>query len=289
MDHHYITIPPEVRALGEGACGAPLDAVVPAYGGFSNLTVYALVRGQPVVLKAADSPAKRADLRHEAAILPLLADRALPAPELIALAEGTNWSVLLTRALPGRNGLQMLAESPGELPRLYAALGAILARLHTGLPPPGAELLLATRVAQARAVLPGLGLDVMVHTALIDALAQPIWAAEPPRLLHGDPGLHNLLWNGSTAWLLDWEWATAGPPWFDLAWLHWTIHWRGLPESLWDAVLAVYGRLPPITLIEQRALVLGQIAMILARSHGRPAALEEWARRAAWTISQTFF
>jgi hypothetical protein len=70
-----------------------------------------------------------------------------------------------------------------------------------------------------------------------------------------------------------------------LAWLHWTMRWRGLPEDLWRDALAAYGRpAPPDDALT--ALALGQIAMILARVSGQPAARAEWLRRAVWTLTQ---
>jgi aminoglycoside phosphotransferase (APT) family kinase protein len=71
---------------------------------------------------------------------------------------------------------------------------------------------------------------------LFETLA-PTLAATPKRLLHGDPGGHNVFVDGEgiTA-ILDWEDALVGDPVFDLAW--WGTFHR--PEFL-DELLAGYG------------------------------------------------
>jgi aminoglycoside phosphotransferase (APT) family kinase protein len=115
------------------------------------------------------------------------------------------------------------------------------------------------------------------------------WPTPATCLVHGDAGLHNLLWDGSIAALLDWEWGGAGNPLLDLAWVGWTMRWRQLPGHLWPAFLAAYMSLEPPDLVitpdALRALALGQIAGILVRVAGQPAAWEEWLRRARWTLS----
>jgi aminoglycoside phosphotransferase (APT) family kinase protein len=111
-------------------------------------------------------------------------------------------------------------------------------------------------------------------------------------LVHGDAGLHNLLWDGRIAALLDWEWAGCGSPLLDLAWLHWTMRWRDLPVALWQTMLARYGDGPALACGSSpaalRALALGQIAGILARVQGQPGAWGEWLRRLRWTLALEF-
>ncbi len=285
-------LPPAVAALAEAALAAAISDLAPTVGGFSNLSRHARIGGRPCVIKAAELPAKRASLRHEAAVLGLLAGRGVPAPARLALAEDAAWTVLISEALPGRPGLAMLEGERAELPAAFAALGAILAGLHALPAPELPGLALAPRLAAARAALAGPDLDAGLRRPLAAALGHPAWQDGPPRLLHGDAGLHNLLWDGRRgcaptrgAALLDWEWAAGGPPAFDLAWLRWTIGWRGLPDELWHAALGAYGQpAPPPDALE--ALALGQIGMILARLAGQPAARAEWLRRAGWTLDR---
>ena len=277
-------LPAPVHQLVSRALGGPIADLAPTYGGFSNLTLFATVGGRRCVIKAATTPAKRADVRREAALLPLLAAQGLPSPPLLAFAEDADWSVAVTAALPGRNGLQLLADAPEALPAIYEALGAALALSHravlsASLP----QMLLAERVAEALDALGSLGLP----PALYNSLAAPIWQAQGG-LVHGDVGLHNLLWDGQRLSLLDWEWASHGPPMLDMAWLRWTISWRGLPTSLWPRFVASYAAAGGATALDPPiigALMLGQIGLILVRVADQPAAYAEWLRRLDWTLA----
>lgn len=109
----------------------------------------------------------------------------------------------------------------------------------------------------------------------------------PPRRVHGDAGLHNLLWGSRGLTLLDWELGGWGDPRLDLAWVAWTLRFRALPAPCWEALLAGYGREQAQALgldgAALKALALGQVAGLLARAAGRPA-WDEWLRRARWTV-----
>jgi aminoglycoside phosphotransferase (APT) family kinase protein len=268
--------------------GQAITDLAPTVGGYSHQTLRATLGGEPCALKLAREPQKRADVRHEGRALELIAPLGLPAPAPRALIEGDGLTVLVTRALPGDNGLKLLDHPSDSLGPVYHALGQVAARIHAApLPPPDPALLLATRLEHARDVLPGLSLDDALCDALLRALDHPAWQA-PPRLLHGDLGLHNLLWSGETLALLDWEWASWGAPVLDLAWLAWTLRWRKLPEALWGTFLAGYGAATGDVLDKQtlRQIALGQIAMILVRTRGSAGAFAEWERRAKWTLGR---
>jgi aminoglycoside phosphotransferase (APT) family kinase protein len=267
--------------------------VAPTSGGFSNLTLYLTIGGAAYVLKAADTPARRIDVRREARVLQLLAGCGLPVAECHAFAEDAGASLTVMPALPGVNGIALYGGDPAARIAAYRELGALLARVHalTGDPHADADLDLAARAAVAAAALPDLFDDPALCAALQDALQHPAWRSGD-RLVHGDAGLHNTLWDGRLSALLDWEWAGWGNPQLDLAWIAWTMRFRQVPEPEWYAFLAAYraaapsiGVLDPATL---RALALGQIAGILTRVAGRPAALAEWLRRARWSLDIPF-
>lgn len=276
-------LPLDLEALLTAHFGSPPTDVAPTFGGFSNLTVRATLAGARCVVKAATTPAKRADVAHEARLLPLLCAAGLPTPQPLALLHSPDWTVSVTAELPGRNGLQLLNEAPEALPAVFAALGRTLARVHTTTPPNDEALALTHRVAAARSALAQFDAPEAQIEPLHQALAHPIWRSGGC-LIHGDSGLHNLLWAPEDAFLLDWEWAARGPALLDLAWLRWTIAWRALPQSLWETCAAAYGAFPmPLDAPTQAALALGQIGLILARVADQPAARAEWLRRAAWT------
>jgi aminoglycoside phosphotransferase (APT) family kinase protein len=288
------SLPPPVAELLAGAFpGQPVSALAPTVGGFSNLSLLAHVGRRPCAIKAAELPAKRADLRREAGVLALLGGRRLHTPAPLAFAEGGGWSVLVTARRPGTPGLSLYARQPAELAAPLAALGGALARLHNidMQPPRGAEasgLVLATRAAELAAELVALPLPAELREPLAAALGHPAWRPAAPRLVHGDAGLHNVLWDARGLTLLDWELAGWGDPRLDLAWCAWTLRFRGLPASCWEALLAGYGheraRQLGLDGAALQALALGQVAALLARAWGRPA-WEEWLRRARWSLS----
>ncbi|HEU5102891.1 MAG TPA: phosphotransferase [Roseiflexaceae bacterium] len=281
---------PILNLLRSAFPGQPIGDVAATSGGFSNLTLAAAIGEERCVIKAATAPLKRADVRREAQALRLLHGRDLPAPALLALVEDDAWTIAVTRYVAGEHGLEVLSRAPEQLDALYHALGRLLAQVHglpmTDMPP------LAERIDHALAALPALDLDPELLAVLRAALEHPIWHSQPAVLVHSDAGLHNLLWDGQIAALLDWEWSGWGAPLIDLAWLAWTIRWRGLSPSRWCVFLSGYGAGPALAKRaspeDLRALALGQIASILARVQGQPGAWDEWQRRLHWTLPLEF-
>jgi aminoglycoside phosphotransferase (APT) family kinase protein len=271
----------------------PIGDFAATTGGFSNLTAIVTIGAQRCVIKAAATALKRTDVRREATMLRLLHASELPIPRLLALVEDDQWTIAVMRWVAGQHGLAVLERAPEQLESLYRTLGLLLANIHrTPLAAIALAPQLEDRMRQALARLPALELDSHLSAALLEGLEHPIWRAQPHGLAHGDAGLHNLLWDGRITALLDWEWAGWGTPLLDLAWLYWTIQWRGLPPALWQSLLTGYGAGPAlangVAPDELRALALGQIASILVRAHGQPAAWEEWQRRLRWTIGLAF-
>jgi aminoglycoside phosphotransferase (APT) family kinase protein len=287
-------IPPEVSTLLRAAFpGQPVGVAAATTGGFSNLTAIVSIGADRCAIKAATAPLKRADLRREARVLRLLQDSGLPIPTLLALAEDQAWTVAVTCFVAGELGLRVLERAPDELEPLYSELGRLLAALHrTPLAEVDPTLLLAGRAGHLLHLLPALPIDAELRTTLAASLEHPIWQPATAGLVHGDAGLHNLLWDGRITALLDWEWAGWGSPLLDLAWLAWTMRWRSLPPALWATFLAGYGHGPALAYRGSaealRALALGQIAGILARVQDQPGAWQEWLRRLRWTLELAF-
>lgn len=286
--------PPLAALLSNTFPGATLTNVAPTVGGFSNLTLAVRLNGRPCVLKATSAPARRADLRREAAMLRMLQGHRLGAPSLLAHAEAGDWTLLVTARRPGLPGITLYARPLAQIVPAYHAFGRTLARLHRSVlaPPPGAAasgMLIAARAVRLRAELTTLPLADELRVPLAHALVHPSWHPIAPCLVHGDAGLHNIVWARPRLSLLDWELAGWADPRLDLAWVAWTIRFRGLPNELWSAFLAGYGlqREPGCSLdpATNAALALGQVATLLARAHGRPDAWSEWQRRAHWTIT----
>jgi aminoglycoside phosphotransferase (APT) family kinase protein len=286
-------LPPQVIHLLQVAFPSQrIGDLAATTGGFSNITASATIGERRCAIKAATSALKRADVRREAQMLELLRDSGLPAPVLLALAEDDGWTVAVTRFVAGVHGLQVLERAPAELEPLYHALGQLLSTVHQTPVAADPKLLIAQRTDHVLRTIPALELDADLSAALAASLAHPIWRPEAGCLVHGDAGLHNLLWDGRITALLDWEWAGWGTPLLDLAWLYWTMRWRSLPEQRWQTLLAGYGDGPARAYggspEELRALVLGQIAGILLRVQQQPSAKQEWLRRLRWTLGLVF-
>lgn len=287
-------LPEPLRELLRGAFGGaePAD-LQPTSGGYSHLSCAATIGGRLCVIKAADQPLRRADLRREAAALALLPGRGLLAPAVLALAESPAWTALVTARLGGEPGQALYSGPVATLAPAYRELGQALARLHTIVPADRAEpddLDLAPRAEQAAADLAGLPLPPELRADLAAALDHPIWRPSEPRLTHGDAGLHNVLRGEAGLALLDWEWAGWAHPLRDLAWVAWTMRFRRLPVSLWEDLLAGYAALAPLPAGDAatlRALALGQIADILRRAYAGPA-WDEWLRRLGWSVGLDF-
>jgi aminoglycoside phosphotransferase (APT) family kinase protein len=287
-------LPPSIQQLVQQAFpGAVLAQVAPTSGGFSNQSWYATLDAQQAVIKAAILPPKREDVRREALLLPLLAAHGLPVPALLAFAEDALWSVAVTERLPGEHGLMLLGDASADLASLYQCLGAVLAATHkVALPAERGMQGLAERLVLARAALAATAVPPKIEKVLAQAIEFVLTLPHEGVLFHGDVGLHNLLWDGKQLYLLDWEWAGVGTPLLDLAWLQWTLRWRGLPPTCWQAFAASYGAagesLFDLTADATQALMLAQIGLILARVREQPAAFAEWLRRAEWTLAETF-
>jgi aminoglycoside phosphotransferase (APT) family kinase protein len=273
--------------------GQPIAGVAPTSGGFSHRSALLTIGGRRCAVKAADAAPKRADLRREARILALLRGSRLPIPPLLAVAEDHTWTVEALGFVAGAHGLRLLDAAPARLEQVYGELGWLLAAVHRlQLAAPAPDLLPAARIARALQALAAPDIDARLRDALTDSLEHPAWRPAAPALVHGDAGLHNILWDSGIAALLDWEWAGWGNPLLDLAWVYWTMRWRAVPGRLWPIFLEGYGAEwspagagAPGAL---RALALGQIAGILARAQGDSGAWEEWLRRARWTLELDF-
>src|SRR5262245_9654189 len=169
----FAMLPQPVLDLLTSHYGAPPGELAPTYGGFSHHSALATIAGRRCVVKAAESAAKRADLRHEAGVLELLRGSGLPAPALLALAEDAIWTVEVLEFVPGDNGLHILASQPAALDLVYGALGHTLAAVHSlALAPPAQDMLLAERTRRLQAALAGLPIEDGLRAALAAGLDQ---------------------------------------------------------------------------------------------------------------------
>ena len=270
-------------------------------GGFSHVTLRARVDGAAVVVKAAADPVKRADLRHEQAVLELLDGHGgrfgLAVPRLIGASddriEVDGWTISLLEHLPGQPGLDLLAG--GEIERIVASatlLGRTARALRTiEFDGPFVEGLgrSADRDAALLTVLQSRFADRDPIGQLLcnslELLNSPESAADGEiGLVHGDFGFHNTLWTASRlSGLVDWEASGAGGPIVDPAWAWWSFGHRSLPDEVWSAFVDGYGRDglrqggwgPGVV----RLAVHAQMAHWLSRTEQDSAPDAEWRRR----------
>lgn len=280
--------PPVLMLLTASFEPGAVSLIGPTLGGFSHYSALVMVEEQPCVVKAADLPLQRADVRREARMLALLQGSGLPVPELVALFEDETWSVALLGALTGANALQLYAQAPTDLLRLAGELGRLLARLHQpAAAPADPDLLIANRMAQLQKQLSRLDVPAELRNLFDESLAPTHWSSSELCIVHGDAGVHNILWDDTITGLLDWEWSGWGNPAQDLAWLAWTLRFRQAPPELWDELKRSYlqagGRFPDLEPSAVRALVFGQMAAIMLRAQ-TPDLQAEWIRRMRWTM-----
>ncbi|HMO59924.1 MAG TPA: phosphotransferase [Roseiflexaceae bacterium] len=282
-------IPAQLASLLQATFpGAQLSAPQPTSGGFSNLTIRLMIDATPVIVKAAEHPDKRADIRREVQILCMLAGRGLPLPHCLAFAEDASYTANVMALLPGSNGIALYANDTASRLAAYTQLGALLAKIHaiTTDQAVATDLELAARMRAIQLPV----LENRLRHALRTALDHPAWA-HGYGLVHGDAGLHNILWHNRLSALLDWEWAGWGNPLIDIAWIAWTMQFRRVGMAEWHALIDSYHHHAPLLDMDPatlHALALGQIAAIMSRVAHRPAALHEWVQRANWSLDLQF-
>ncbi len=290
-------LPRAVINAVEGYIGNPIANITSTSGGFSHTVVCADVApfGR-VVIKAASDDEKRHEIRSEGSMLRLLGG-AVQAPKIHAMVETDVWTVELVEFLPGINGLQFVQDVT-TVKSMVCALAGALARVHRhfdnqmhGLDVVDAHFSPTSSFRRVALGLEAIPLRPDQRIALEFAARAVASSTYAPCLIHGDAGLHNILWSKAAGMcgLLDWEWSGLGNPQLDLAWLRWTLAWRALDTHWPDAFEAYTSAGGRATLPHAGALsslVCAQIAMILVRSKANQAATHEWLRRLDWTLAR---
>jgi aminoglycoside phosphotransferase (APT) family kinase protein len=271
-----------------------LTSLAPTFGGFNNLTFLATTaEGERVVVKATADDRKRADVRREQAMLLHLHDSDLPVARVLAAVEG-EWTATVFAELPGLAGLHFVqSREVDELCARAKLLAALLRRVHA-TPAPRNDTATFDISGRYRVLA-----DVVASNALgrtrseqfIAALTAPI-LQRGVSLVHGDPGMHNTMWDDSIVGekptvhlsaLIDWEWSGWGNPLSDLAWVWWTMRFRHLPSEVFAAFAESYGHLAFRMLgwneENVRLVVRAHMASILLRKEAGSAAFDEWLVR----------
>lgn len=168
-----------------------------------------------VRISTADEEALQLNRASEMQVLKLVEQAGIGAPVLLCAPQRR---VLVTRFLPGG----ALTREAASTPRAARQLARLLRQLHA-LPIPASVQHIDLPVVlqgywhslEARGALYLAGTEADRRRALDIAIES---AGVPKRCLcHNDVHHLNVIDNGERLWLLDWEYAGAGDPFFDLA------------------------------------------------------------------------
>ena len=285
MSQLAVVVPRSVRAYLESL--GHVGRVRPTVGGFSNTTFLTTLEGRSVLVKANSEETKRADLCREASVLSFLAGGEIPVPVLVSIGdvesdEGDPWTVVVEEAIDGEPGLSLVQRGDAaDLGHCARQIGRVLGVVHDQVIGAadgfaGVELDLGRRWSSDRHTVAGL---VETNTGLThSALRVGV------TLVHGDAGFHNTLWHERRlVSLIDWEFAGVGNPLADAAWVWWTMTFRRLPASVWEAFVEGYrgdrlvllGWSPELVTEFLRA----QMFSLLSRTQPESNARKEWLRR----------
>ena len=220
-------VPAEVRRGVEALCGSPVVTAATQRGGFSPGLAARVVcaSGRRFFVKAVDEGVNpfsaqmhRDEARALAALEPVVASGALPAPAPVGAVELAGWVALVLADVDGT-----VPELPWREPDLDAVLAAV-ERVHAVEAPdglPAAEVALADELTGWRVLRedapPALDAWSGAH---LDELAdlEVVWpaAAQGDRLVHTDLRADNLLLTADGAVVVDWAQACRAAPLLDL-------------------------------------------------------------------------
>ena len=258
-----------IERLGALGRVAELEATT---GGAANLTLIARLDGAQVAVKVGVGDERRACVRREATLLPLLREAHLPVAGLLAFVDEPEpgFTFLVMDRLPGANGLDALQVRPLDVEVVVErarALGRLARLVHSttiaSVADPEGQFDLVAQLTRSQ--------PEPVPTVLLN---------HPVALVHGDLGFHNTLWSERRCTgLLDWEVAGFGPPLVDLAWAWWTFAFRSLPPEAWPAYVEGYGARAIRALGWTPEVVPAVVACLMRR--WRPGAPEAWDARLA--------
>ncbi|MGQ4268744.1 phosphotransferase family protein [Nocardiopsis changdeensis] len=254
--------------------GIPPAGVRPLPAGAAN---HVLALGESLVLRVPRGPDHEADLRKEAALIPVVRAAGVPTPELVEYREGEPPTMLLER-LPGTD---LVGRAPGrdvllDLGRRLAALHAVPADALPGLPRETGDPDPAALVGRVHAA----GYIDADTAGLLRAwcagLAPLVPAAAASAPVHGDIAPQNLIVTpeGALAGIVDWGDAAVADPATDFAklppaWLPAVLEGYGVPgmeaRVLWHHLAWALGRLlRPDPVLGRRHWTAPPLSRILA-------------------------
>jgi thiamine kinase-like enzyme len=199
------------QMLGPGMSGA---VVTPLAGGITNVNYRVEVGGQTFALRLGgdSSPLLGIDRRREHACASVAAGTGI-GPEVIRFLETEN--ALLTRFITGTPITPETAVLPDVLPRIVDSIR----RCHRGPALPGSFSPFETvRSYDALARKHGVSFPATTAGALetMERIERAIGPVVEPAPCHNDLLAANFIDDGRNIWIIDWEYAAMGDPFFDL-------------------------------------------------------------------------
>jgi len=256
MDQHIERILSQVP----GWSGA--DAVVtPLLGGITNQNYRVDIAGETFVLRVGGKGTHLLgiDRGRERTCTQIAAQLGVGAEVVHFLASASD-EVLITRFIPGEGISPETAARPEMLRRIIDAVR----RYHAGPDFPGTFSPFQTVRSYHRLALeynvafPGTLPQVFSLMARIEEAVGPLQQPEP---CHNDLLASNFIDDGHTIWILDWEYAAMGDPFFDLG--NFAVN-QSLDEEQCELLLRYYfGEVRPV---EQAHLHLMRLASDLRES-----------------------
>ena len=288
-------LPPGLPERVSVLVGHSVTRAESAVGGFSNLVFLV----DNLVVKAARTVIKRADLKREAAMLLAISDLELGSAGLFGASYDEQWALVATKKVGGLSPAHdwakfvfALAHDADHSFRVGRAIGHRLRNIHAAAPFPVVDVG-ATRpelLFDALSSIQGSEqtIPVDISTLMVRALNDSSHN-RGATFIHGDFGLHNLLLHQTDPGLpvvsavLDWELAGWGNPVTDLAWLAWTLWFRDLPAGVWRGVVSAYGDWAIRALgwnhDDVMAAVISQMALLMSRTDPESAVRQVWVER----------
>jgi aminoglycoside phosphotransferase (APT) family kinase protein len=268
----------ELRALVQERLGAEARTVVRIDHGWDSI---AFEVDDEWIVRVPRRSEVRADLRKEAALLPLLGSALpVPVPEVAVLEDTLSTFVIVHRKLRGK------PLSSASEPALADEVGGFLAALHeisdvaeAGLPELTTRDWLDEQAAFAKRCETVLRLLDSNEARRAESMFESYLSRPPgfnPVLVHGDLGPEHILCRDLTVTgVIDWSDARVGDPALDFAWL---LHGpdEAFSEALLGAYVAAGGRVD--STFRERALYFHRLGplhgVLFGLRTGRPELVE---------------